>query len=98
MVNNIISGLHIKLGCGKGQARGLPFSTARPRPSPQPASPPLCAVRRPALLSSTSVQPAENFHLETRLSSPPGPPALQLVLSPDLSQYTQWTGAHFVKI
>jgi len=53
------SGLHIKLGCGKGRSGGLPFSAARPalfcspphRLFVQPAGPPFylvfCAARQP---------------------------------------------------
>jgi len=72
-------GLHIKLGCGKGRSAGLPFFAARRTAF-------LCSLpARPSVLSS--VQPASPptvvhvFHLETWPSSPPGPLALQLVLS-----------------
>jgi len=57
------SGLHIKLGYGKGRAGGLLFS----------------AARWTALLFSPPK--IHVFHLEIRPSSPPGPPALLLVLS-----------------
>jgi len=48
------SGLHIKLGFAKRQARGLPFSAVRPalfrsplaRPFVQYAGPPFCAARQ----------------------------------------------------
>jgi len=40
--------------------RAALFSST-PRPFPEPAGPPFCAVRRPALLSS--VQPAESSRL-----------------------------------
>jgi len=76
------SELHIKLGCGKGRAGGLPFSAARPAFFRSPTNRLFCAARRPPLLSCVQ-QPASRskiyfFHLETRPSSPP---ALQLVLS-----------------
>jgi len=67
------SGLHIKLGCRKRRAGGLPFTAGRPvRPFV-----PFCAPRRPALLSS--VQPAENSRFSfgnTALqpARPAGPP------------------------
>jgi len=78
-------GLNIKLGCGKGWAGGLPFSAVRPALFRNPTDRLICASRRPAPLSCVQ-QPASPpkihlFHLETRPSSPPGPPALQLVLS-----------------
>jgi len=75
------SGLHSKLVYRKGRAGGLPFSAARPvlfRSPPdrllvQPDDPPFCLLCSPPKVHV--------FHLETRPSSPPGPPALQLVLS-----------------
>jgi len=68
------SGLHIKLAYGKGWARGLPFSAARPalfhnlpdRLFVQPASLPFCLQCSPPKVHV--------FHLETRPSSPSGPP------------------------
>jgi len=42
------SGLHIKLGCGKGQSGGMPFSAARPalfRSPPARPSVVFCAAR-----------------------------------------------------
>jgi len=74
-------GLHIKLGCGKGRGGGLHFSTARPVLF---RSPPDCFFVQPALVSSVqhaSPPKVHVFHLETRTSSLPVPPALQLVLS-----------------
>ena len=75
------SGLHIKLGCGKRRAGGLPFSAAHPalfysQPDllfVQPVGPPFCLLCSPSKVHV--------FHLETRPPSLPGPPALQLVLS-----------------
>ena len=74
-------GLHIKLGCGKGRAGGLPFSAARPAvfrsPPPrlfvQPTSLPFClvfcAARQPADSSRFSFG---NMALKpARLASPP---------------------------
>jgi len=58
------SGLHIRLGCGKGRARGLPFSAARP--FVQYAGPPFCFLCSPPKIHV--------FHLETRPSSPLGTP------------------------
>ena len=71
-------GLHSKLGCEKGRPKDCPFLQPA-QPLPQPAGPPFCAARRPALLCNPPK--VHVFHLETRPSSPPGPPALQLVLS-----------------
>jgi len=71
-------GLHSKLGCEKGRPKDCPFLQPA-QPLPQPAGPPFCAARRPALLCSPPK--VHVFHSETRPSSPPGPPALQLVVS-----------------
>jgi len=69
-------GCTLRWAAEKGGPEGCPFL--------QPAGSPFCTARWPVLLSS--MQPASPptvhvFHLETRSSSPPGPPALQLVLS-----------------
>ena len=75
-------GLLIKLGYRNGRSGGLLFSEPTP-PYSQPARSPFCAARRPALLSCLLCSPptVHVFHSETRPSSPPGPQALQLVLS-----------------
>jgi len=75
-------GLHSKLGSGKGRAGRLPFSATRPalfhsQPDHcsfvQPTGPPFYLLCSPLKVYIS--------HWETRPSSPPGPPALQLVLS-----------------
>jgi len=60
--------LHIKLGCGKGQAGGLPFSAVRRTAFfVQPAGPLFCLV-------CSSPPKIHLFCLETQPFSPPGPP------------------------
>jgi len=67
-------GLHMKLGCGKGRVRGLPFSAACPALfcSPpnslfvQPAGPPFC------FLCSSPAHRKFKFFIWQH--SPPGPP------------------------
>ena len=74
------SGMHIKLGCGKGRSGGLPFSAARPalfRSPPhrlfmQPAGPPFCLVFCAA---------RRQFTFFTWKHGLPARPALQLVSS-----------------
>jgi len=68
-------GLHIKLGCQNGRVGGLPFSAVR-----------LAIFRSPPFCLLCSPPKVNVFHLETRPSSPPGPPALQLVLSQSTCQ------------
>jgi len=73
----------------EGRAGGL-HKNAVQRAFPQPTGPPLCAANRPILLCSLPPRPSVQFaspqkfhviHLEKRPSSPPGPPAVRLVLS-----------------
>jgi len=75
------SGLHIKLGCGKGRTGELSFSAARPTLFCSPTDCLFCAAR-PSVLCATAHQ---KFTFSIWKHSPPGPPAFQLVLSPRVS-------------
>ena len=73
------SGLHIKLGCGKGRSGGMPFSAAR-------CTAFLCSP--PARLSVVFCAARRQFTFFIWKRGPPARPALQLVLSVESRVFT----------